>query len=172
MRACALRTPVFFGSSPRQTGRCAPPPPIAASLLLIRSLKIDKKLSYLGRPCNGLSRNKLLSFRLKFGPPASWDFFFPLDHRGYKIWGPLPPAQLIAALLILLTIFCGQNYVRVRQYALTFFVLSFLKTVFWFVFLLYSSYSSRTILPLLILLFFRNCDTHTQTKYPRQIYDS
>ncbi len=29
--------------------------------------------------------------------------------------------------------------------------------------LLISSYSSRSILPLLILLFFRNCDTHTHT---------
>jgi hypothetical protein len=39
-------------------------------------------------------------------------------------------APPIAASLILLTIFCGQNYVRVRQYALTFFVFSFLKIVF------------------------------------------
>ncbi len=171
MRTC------LFWFIPTPNGALCAPPPIAASLLLIGSLKIDKKLSNSGRPRNGLSRNKMLSFRLKFGPPASWDFFFPLDHRGYKIWGPLPPARLIAASLILLTIFCGQNYVRLRQYSLTFFVLSFLKIVFCILSfcytLLISSYSSRTILPLLILLFFRNCDTHThtQTKYPRQIYD-
>jgi hypothetical protein len=38
VRARALRAPVFLGSLPRQTGRCAPthpPPPIAASLFLI-----------------------------------------------------------------------------------------------------------------------------------------
>ncbi len=40
MRARALRAPVFLGSLPRQTGRCAPPPPIAASLLFIRPQKI------------------------------------------------------------------------------------------------------------------------------------
>ncbi len=40
VRARALRAPVFLGSLPRQTGRCAPPPPIAASLLLIQPPKI------------------------------------------------------------------------------------------------------------------------------------
>ncbi len=62
----------------------ATPPPIAASLLLIRSPKIDiKKLSNSGRPSDGLSRNKMLSFRLELGPPASWASFLPLYHRGY-----------------------------------------------------------------------------------------
>jgi hypothetical protein len=40
VRARAQRAPVFLGSLPCQTGRCAPPPPIAASLLLIRPPKI------------------------------------------------------------------------------------------------------------------------------------
>ncbi len=40
VRARALRAPVFLRSLPRKKGRCAPPPPIAASLLLIRSPKI------------------------------------------------------------------------------------------------------------------------------------
>jgi hypothetical protein len=34
VRALALRAPVFLGLSTRQTGRCAPTPPIAVSLLL------------------------------------------------------------------------------------------------------------------------------------------
>ena len=80
-RACApvrCAPPSFWVHRHAKRGAMRPPP-IAASLLLIRSLKIDKKLSNSGRPRNGLSRNKMLSFRLKFGPPASWDFFFPLD---------------------------------------------------------------------------------------------
>ena len=79
------------------------PPPIAASLLLIRSLKIDKKLSNSGRPRNGLSRNKMLSFRLKIGPPASWDFFFPLDCYTLLI-------LLFLSLLILLVLFSSSSY--------------------------------------------------------------
>ncbi len=42
MRARALRAPVFLSSLPHQTGRCAPPPSIAASLLLIGPPKIYK----------------------------------------------------------------------------------------------------------------------------------
>jgi hypothetical protein len=42
VRARALRAPVFLSSLPPQTGRCAPPPAYAASLLLIRPLKIYK----------------------------------------------------------------------------------------------------------------------------------
>jgi hypothetical protein len=102
------------------------PPPIAASLLLIRSLK-----------------------------PANRSFADPSDDI---LWSKLCTGATICS---------------------TFFRFILLKIVFDLVFLLYSSYSyllissysSRTILPLLILLFFRNCDTHThthtQTKYPR-----
>ncbi len=28
---------------------------------------------------------------IELGPPTSRAFFFPLDHRGYEIWDPLPP---------------------------------------------------------------------------------
>ncbi len=42
VRALALRAPVFLGSLIHQTGRCAPPTPIAASLLLIQSPKFNK----------------------------------------------------------------------------------------------------------------------------------
>jgi hypothetical protein len=35
VRARALRAPVFLSSLTHKTGRCAPPPPIAASLILI-----------------------------------------------------------------------------------------------------------------------------------------
>ncbi len=44
--------------------------------------------------------------------------------------GALCAPPPIAASLILLTIFCGQNYVRVRQYALTFFVFILFKNCF------------------------------------------
>ncbi len=42
MRARALRAPVFLGSVTHKRGRCAPSP-IAASLLLIRPPKLNKK---------------------------------------------------------------------------------------------------------------------------------
>ena len=96
-RPCAAR-PRLFGFIATPNGALCAPPPIAASLLLIRSLKIDKKLSNSGRPRNGLSRNKMLSFRLKIGPPASWDFFFPLDCYTLLI-------LLFLSLLILLVLF-------------------------------------------------------------------
>ncbi len=41
VRARALRAPVFLGLLTCQTGRCAPPPPIAASLLLIYPQKLS-----------------------------------------------------------------------------------------------------------------------------------
>jgi hypothetical protein len=40
VRARALHAPVFFSSLTHKTGRCAPPQPIAVSLLLIHSPKI------------------------------------------------------------------------------------------------------------------------------------
>jgi hypothetical protein len=39
VRARALRAPVFLDSLPHQTGRCAHPPPIAASMLHIYTPK-------------------------------------------------------------------------------------------------------------------------------------
>jgi hypothetical protein len=68
---------------------------------------------------------------IELGPPTSRAFFFPLDHRGCEIWGPLPPAPPppIAASLILPAIFWGQP---VRPYALNFFVFSFFYIVFWY----------------------------------------
>ncbi len=72
-RACApaaraLRAPVFLGSLPRQTGRCVPPPPIAAALLQIKSVEL--------------------------GLPTSRAFFFPQEHLGYEIC--CPPAPRVA----------------------------------------------------------------------------
>jgi len=93
----------------------------------------------------------------------------------YRTRVPCPPP--IAASLILPAIFWGQNYVPVRPYALTFSFFPFLYSFWYFLFVIlflffspfyffsfissypsllissYSSYSSRTILRLLILLF-------------------
>ncbi len=78
VRACALRAPVFLGSLPRQTGRCAPPPAHRSFAAYYSTPKNKQNLSNLGRPHTG-------------------PFFFPRDHRGNEIWGPLPlphPSQL------------------------------------------------------------------------------
>ena len=76
VRARALRAPVFLGSLPRQTGRCAPPPPRPSQFrcFLFYPQKYIKSV--------------------ELGPPTSRAFFFPQEHRGYGIWGP--PAPRIA----------------------------------------------------------------------------
>ncbi len=120
-RACTpvrCTHPSFEAYRHAKRGAARPlPTPIAASLLLIRSPKIDKKkLSNSGRQRDGLFRNKMLSFRLELRPPESWVSFFPLYHRSYEIWGLLPRSPPIAALLIIPAIFWGQNYLRVLVY--------------------------------------------------------
>ncbi len=65
VRARALRAPVFLGSLPHQTGRCAPPSRPS-------QLRYIYNLSNLGRPRQGL-------------------FSIHLDHRGYEKGSPLPP---------------------------------------------------------------------------------
>ncbi len=86
------------------------------------------------------------------GPPTSRAFFFLLDHRGYEIWGPLPPAPPIADSLILPAIFWGQNYVPVRPYALIFSVFPFFYSFGSFLFvILFFSFSPFQFF--LILLF-------------------
>jgi hypothetical protein len=71
VRARALRAPIFLGSLPRQTGRCAPPP---------RPSQLR---------CFLLDPQKYLQ-SIELGPPTSRASFFPMEHRGYEIWGPLP----------------------------------------------------------------------------------
>ncbi len=71
MRTCALRAPVFLGSLQRQTGRCAPPP------------RPSQLRCFLFDPQKYLQS-------IELGPPTSRASFFPMDHRGYEIWGPLP----------------------------------------------------------------------------------
>ncbi len=123
-RACApvrCAHPSFWTHCHPKRGAARPSPPIAASLLLIRPPKIDKIYRNLGLPRQGL-------------------FFFPLDHRDYEIGGPLPPAPLVAASLILPAIFWGQNCVPVR--------------LFINIFLFLSSYPSLLISSYLFLFFF------------------
>ena len=69
--ARAQRAPVFLGSLPRQTGRCAPPPSHRSFTASYSTPKNIYNLSNLGRLHQGL-------------------FSF---HRGYEIWGPLPPPR-------------------------------------------------------------------------------
>ncbi len=138
VRARALRAPVFFNSLPSQTRRCAP---IAASLLLIRPLKI---------------------FTIYRSWAAHVKGFF-LSTVPQRLWGPLPPVPPLPA------IFWGQKYILVRPYAIMFsvflffscWILSFRYSLFFLISFSISSYSSllvsfyssrRAIIRLLILL--------------------
>ncbi len=72
-RACALvrcAHPSFSAHCHTKQGAAPPPPPIAASLLIIRPPEISKIY-------------RILAAHIQ-------SFFFPRDHRGYEIWGPLP----------------------------------------------------------------------------------
>ena len=182
-RPCAERTRLF-GLIAKPNGALRAPPPIAASLLLIRSPKIDK--NYQSRAA------RVIGFFLSTGPQRLWNMTYS---------APAPP---IAASLILLAIWgkrvlflCWQNTYRpfwgVFQGGQAFFfthlgsklcigatirpkfasfilfvVLSvpivilffriFILINFSYSSLLISSYSSRTILPLLIFIFlYLNC---------------
>ncbi len=108
VRARALRAPVFLGSLPCQTGRCAPPLPAHCSFAVSYfTPKNILNLSNLGSPCQG-------------------PFSFHRNTEAMKYEVNLPPASPIAALLILPAIFLGQNYVPVPPYALNFLVFYFL----------------------------------------------
>ncbi len=114
VRARALRAPVYLSSLPRQPGRCAPPRPSQ-----LRCFLFDSKLNKI---------YKIRAARVKSFPeincfPSGSNLSRP-RHRHFSFhWttGSLkyevPPAA----------IFWWQNYVYVpvRQYGLTFFVLSF-----------------------------------------------
>jgi len=112
VRARALRAPVFLGSLPRQTGRCAPPPPPCT---LPRSYFTPKNILNLSNLCR----------------PRQGPFSFHRNTEAMKYEVHLPPASPIAALLILPAIFWGQNYVPVPPYALIFFCFVFLFYSFW-----------------------------------------
>ncbi len=119
-RACApvrCTHPSFGAYCHAKRGAARPlPTPIAASLLLIRSPKIDKK-NYQTRAAHvmGFSEIKCFPSGSSLGR-ESWVSFFPLYHRSYEIWGLLPRSPPIAALLIIPAIFWGQNYVLVLVY--------------------------------------------------------
>jgi hypothetical protein len=121
-RPCAARTRLF-GLLPRQTARCAPPLPAHRSFAA----------SYL-TPKNILNLSNL-------GPPRQGPFSFHRNTEAMKYEVHLPPASPITALLILPSIFWGQNYVPVSPYAIIFFGFSFLYFSDLF-FLLFSSLSS------------------------------
>ena len=129
-------------------GRCAPHPPIAASLLLIRPPKINKIYRTRAARVKGFPEYKCFSSSSNLGLPRQ-GLFFPLDHRGSEIGGPLPPVPPIAASLILPAMFWGQNYVPVRPYALTFFVFPFFDLLI----LLFLSLLSFLILLVLFFVF-------------------
>jgi hypothetical protein len=133
VRARALRAPVFLGSLPRQTGRCAPPPAYRSSAVSYFTPKNILNLSNLGRPRQG-------------------PFSFHRNTEAMKYEVHLPPASPIAALLILPAIFWGQNYVPVPPYALIFFWFFFSIVFGSFLFIiLFPFYSPFQFL--LILLF-------------------
>ncbi len=69
-RPCAARTRLFeLIATPNGALRAPPPRPSQLRCFLFEPEKYIKSI----------------------GPPTSRAFFFPLDHRGYEILGPLPP---------------------------------------------------------------------------------
>ncbi len=142
-RACApvrCAHPSFFTHCHLKRGAARPSPPIAASLLLIRPLKIFTIYRTWAAHVKG--------FFLSTGP--QW------------LWGPLPPVPPLPA------IFWGQKYIPVRPYALIFsvflffscWIFSFRYSLFFLISFSISSYSSllitfyssrRAIIRLLIL---------------------
>ncbi len=159
MRARALRAPVFWGSLPHKTGRCAPPPPIAASLLLIQCAHPSfgahcHTKRGAARPPPPIAATLLLiqspkidlkKYRTRAAPVIGLPEIkcFPSGSRwAARVMGfflsTVPqrlymkyevPCPPIAASLIITAIFWGQNYVPVRPYALIFSV--FLFYSFW-----------------------------------------
>ena len=97
------------------------------------------------------------------GPPTSWAFFFPLNHRGYEI-GPNFVCFFLFLYRFLIFSFCSL-LILLSFFNLFLFIYSYSCLLIGS----YSSYSSRTILRLLIffsytlicLLYY----THTQIMY-------
>ncbi len=154
VRARALRAPVFLGSLPRQTGRCAPPPP--------RPLQLRCFLFYPQKYIKSV----------KLGPPTSRAFFFPQEHRGYEIWGPPVPRIAHRSFAdpsgnILGSKLCTGATIRPKFFLVflfySFWIFSFYYSLPFLLSFSISSYSSLLILlvgaiprlPFLLLLYFK-----------------
>ncbi len=96
---------------------------------------------------------KLVAFGRACAPPFFWAHF----HPNRSAARPPPPAHRIAALLILLAIIWGQNYVPVRPYGLIFFWFFLFSIVFGsflfvILFFFFSPFQFLLFLSLLVLL--------------------
>jgi hypothetical protein len=80
MRARALRAPVFLGSFTHQTGRCAPPPPIAASLHPLKEKNSPETKCFPSGPRTRAARGVYLSA----GPPRLRNIIFPAPRPTYS----------------------------------------------------------------------------------------
>jgi hypothetical protein len=129
-RPCAARTRLFGLIDTPNGALRAPPPPARRSFAVSYST-----------PNNIYKIYRTWAAHIK-------GFFFPLDHKGYEIGGPLSPAPPIAASLILPAIFLGNNYVSVRPHFLvfsffnSFWIFSFCNSLLFFLSFSISSYSS------------------------------
>ncbi len=95
VRARALRAPVFLVSLTRHMGRCAPPPPIAASLLLIQPPKINKIYQTRAARVKGFPEIKCFpsgsnldfprqGFFLSTGPQRLWNMRSPAPRPAHR----------------------------------------------------------------------------------------
>jgi hypothetical protein len=98
------------------------------------------------------------------GPPMSWAFFFPLDHRGYVI-GPNFVRFFLFLYRFLTFSFCYSLLILLSFFNFFSFIYSYSCLLIGS----YSSYSSRTILRFLIFFLIRNLfvvlHTYTQIMY-------
>ncbi len=147
MRARALRAPAFLSSLAPQTGRCAPPLAYAASLLLIRPLKIYK-------------------IYRTWAPHVKGFLHFPLDRRGYEIGPNFVPFFLFLYRFLIFS-FCYSLLILLSFFNFFSFIYSYSCLLIGS----YSSYSSRTTV-FFVVLFFSSYTlicllyyTHTQIMY-------
>ncbi len=166
-RACAH--PSFWAHGQAKRG-AARPPPIAASLLLIRSPKIDiKKLSNLGRPRDRLFSIQWTTETMKYEVlcprPAHRSFVYPSGNRGKRVlflcwqntyrpfWGVFRGGQAFFYPFGVKIMYRCDHAYALNLRVLSFFLFPIVILFFYIFILINFSYSSLLIFLVLFSLF-------------------
>ncbi len=88
-----VRAPIFLGSLTRHTGRCAPPPPIAASLLLFQPPKINKMYQTRAASLKGFPEIKCFPSGSNLGLSRQGLFSFHWNTEALIYEVPCPPPR-------------------------------------------------------------------------------
>ncbi len=129
VRARARRAPIFQGSLPRQTGRCAPPPAHRSFAASYSTPKNIYDISNLGRPRTGLFSFHWTTEAMKQEVRLSFYFSFSSYSSLLILLFLSLLILLVGAILLLLPFFDPFGlkfmYIPVRSYIPTIFVLFF-----------------------------------------------